>query len=166
MIDFEQLKIENQTLNEKIEERNEELAKLKRKKTITVQVLTHLREKLWFIEKKNAILRSELESYENTVAKQRHGLNNFKHEKDSIRADNNELKRRQGFATNEQLTIDYEKRKSTIETFKSSIKELQEIHFSLTKHITNSTAMMNRKNSNNYNNSGSFSLPQINSKMF
>ena len=46
MIDFEQLKIENQTLNEKIEERNEELAKLKRKKTITVQVLTHLREKL------------------------------------------------------------------------------------------------------------------------
>ena len=38
MIDFEQLKIENQTLNEKIEERNEELAKLKRKKTSTVQV--------------------------------------------------------------------------------------------------------------------------------
>jgi len=38
MIDFEQLKIENQTLNEKIEERNEELSKLKRKKTITVQV--------------------------------------------------------------------------------------------------------------------------------
>lgn len=42
MIDFEQLKIENQTLNEKIEERNEELAKLKRKKTITVQVLKML----------------------------------------------------------------------------------------------------------------------------
>lgn len=39
MIDFEQLKIENQTLLEKIEERNEELAKLKRKKTTTVQVL-------------------------------------------------------------------------------------------------------------------------------
>ena len=38
MIDFEQLKIENQTLHEKIEERNEELSKLKRKKTITVQV--------------------------------------------------------------------------------------------------------------------------------
>ena len=35
MIDFEQLKIENQTLHEKIEERNEELSKLKRKKTIT-----------------------------------------------------------------------------------------------------------------------------------
>jgi hypothetical protein len=41
MIDFEQLKIENQTLLEKIEERNEELAKLKRKKTTTVQVFHH-----------------------------------------------------------------------------------------------------------------------------
>jgi hypothetical protein len=38
LMDFEQLKIENQTLNEKIEERNEELAKLKQKKTFTVQV--------------------------------------------------------------------------------------------------------------------------------
>ena len=33
LIDFEQLKIENQTLNEKIEERNEELHKLRKKIT-------------------------------------------------------------------------------------------------------------------------------------
>ena len=38
LIDFEQLKIENQSLNEKIEERNEELAKLKKKTATTVQV--------------------------------------------------------------------------------------------------------------------------------
>lgn len=38
LIDFEQLKIENQSLTEKIEERNEELLKLKRKITMTVQV--------------------------------------------------------------------------------------------------------------------------------
>ena len=36
LIDFEQLKIENQTLNEKIEERNEELLKLRKKTTTTV----------------------------------------------------------------------------------------------------------------------------------
>lgn len=44
LIDFEQLKIENQSLNEKIEERNEELAKLRKKTAHTVQVspaLTH-----------------------------------------------------------------------------------------------------------------------------
>jgi hypothetical protein len=37
LIDFEQLKIENQSLNEKIEERNEELLKLRKKTTTTVQ---------------------------------------------------------------------------------------------------------------------------------
>ena len=40
---YDQLKIENQTLIEKIEERSEELAKLKRKKMLTVQILTHIR---------------------------------------------------------------------------------------------------------------------------
>ena len=51
LIDFEQLKIENQTLNEKIEERNEDLHKLKKKTTTMVQILTHTREKLVFVEK-------------------------------------------------------------------------------------------------------------------
>ena len=55
MIDFEQLKIENQSLNEKIEERNEELLKLRKKTTSTVQVLTHLKEKLQFIQAENQV---------------------------------------------------------------------------------------------------------------
>ena len=38
LIDFEQLKIENQSLNEKIEERNEDLVKLRKKTATTVQV--------------------------------------------------------------------------------------------------------------------------------
>jgi hypothetical protein len=37
LIDFEQLKIENQSLSEKIDERNEELVKLRRKNTNMVQ---------------------------------------------------------------------------------------------------------------------------------
>ena len=56
LIDFEQLKIENQTLNEKIEERNEDLHKLKKKTTTMVQILTHTREKLVFVEKMKADL--------------------------------------------------------------------------------------------------------------
>ena len=39
VIDFEQLKIENQTLNEKIEERKEELRKLRKKTITSVQVI-------------------------------------------------------------------------------------------------------------------------------
>ena len=53
MIDFEQLKIENQTYNEKIEERNEDLAKLGNKIESAVQVLTHMKEKLDFLTEQN-----------------------------------------------------------------------------------------------------------------
>merc|ERR1711976_926764 len=45
LIDFEQLKIENQTLNEKIEERNETLHKLQKQNINTVMTLTHYKEK-------------------------------------------------------------------------------------------------------------------------
>ena len=57
MIDFEQLKIENQSLNEKIEERNDELLRLRKKTTTSVLVLTHLKEKLQFVERHGAQLQ-------------------------------------------------------------------------------------------------------------
>jgi len=62
LIDFEQLKIENQTLNEKIEERNEELHKLRKKITTTVVILTHTREKFQYIKKQNEKKEHELKS--------------------------------------------------------------------------------------------------------
>lgn len=54
LIDFEQMKIENQSYNnEKIEERNKEFLKLCKKITSTVQVLAHLKEKLQFVQMEN-----------------------------------------------------------------------------------------------------------------
>ena len=50
LIDFEQLKIENQTFTEKIEERNEELQKLRKKIINTVHILSHVKEKLQFVQ--------------------------------------------------------------------------------------------------------------------
>ncbi len=60
LIDYEQLKIENQTLNEKIEERNEELHKIKLKVTQNVNILSHTREKYQCIQNENGIKESEL----------------------------------------------------------------------------------------------------------
>jgi hypothetical protein len=51
LIDFEQLKIENQTLNEKIEERNEELFKLRSKIEEQVIMVTHTRERFYHLTK-------------------------------------------------------------------------------------------------------------------
>jgi CII-binding regulator of phage lambda lysogenization HflD len=67
LIDFEQLKIENQTYNEKIEERNEELMKLKRKINETVQILTHVKEKLKFVSAQNEREKEVLNEAEKTV---------------------------------------------------------------------------------------------------
>merc|ERR1712072_611260 len=71
VIDFEQLKIENQTLNEKIEERHEELHKLRKKTISTVQVITHMREKLQFIAREYQSLKAELARLDQELASQR-----------------------------------------------------------------------------------------------
>ena len=59
LIDFEQLKIENQTLNEKIEERNEELQKLRNKITRNVVQVSHTREKLKYVDNSNRKMREK-----------------------------------------------------------------------------------------------------------
>jgi len=92
LIDFEQLKIENQTLNEKIEERNEELLKLRKKTTTTVQVLTHLKEKLQFVQAENQLLKVELAQLESELSTHRDALTRAKHDRDSLRSENLRLR--------------------------------------------------------------------------
>ncbi|KAF8067334.1 Ccdc96 [Scenedesmus sp. PABB004] len=98
IIDFEQLKIENQSLCEKIEERNEELIRLRRKTTTTVQararrrpprapraVLTHMREKLAFVEDENEGLAAGLAAAEAALAGRRDELAGLKASRDALR---------------------------------------------------------------------------------
>ena len=92
MIDFEQLKIENQSLNEKIEERNEELLKLRKKTTSTVQVLTHLKEKLQFVQAENQVLKAELTGLESDLGQHRDAVTKVKLQRDQLRQENAKLK--------------------------------------------------------------------------
>merc|ERR1712183_825147 len=82
VIDFEQLKIENQTLNEKIEERNEELHKLRKKTIVTVQKITHMREKVQFVQQEYEVLKRELAQLDQDLAAQRELVAKTKHERD------------------------------------------------------------------------------------
>lgn len=135
MIDFEQLKIENQTLHEKIEERNEELAKLKRKKTVTVQVLTHVREKLRFYEQNNKADQGELNALETDSMKLRAEVSSTKKGRDALRDDNKDLKLKQGFASNDLLIADFERRKRTVYVTKDKIRDLQERYRALSAQV-------------------------------
>jgi hypothetical protein len=83
VIDFEQLKIENQTLNEKIEERNENIHNLNTKIRKGVITYTHMREKLHQ-------LKREVEKYEEKATRIR--TNADKAEKAKTIAKNNRMK--------------------------------------------------------------------------
>ena len=125
LIDFEQLKIENQTLNEKIEERNEELLKLRKKTTTTVQVLTHLKEKLQFVQGENQVRKHELSDFEVELTSKRDMLTQVKHERDDLRADNAGRKQQRGLVSSDELLIDYEKRRLDIIAKKDQAAALQ-----------------------------------------
>jgi len=126
LIDFEQLKIENQTLNEKIEERNEELLKLRKKTTTTVQVLTHLKEKLQFVQAENQVRKHELSDFEVELTSKRDMLTQVKHERDALRGENAARRQQRGLVSSEELLIDYEKRRLDVVAKKDSAAALQD----------------------------------------
>jgi hypothetical protein len=143
LIDFEQLKIENQTLNEKIEERNEELHKLRKKTTTTVQVLTHIKEKLQFVQGENGQLKHELSGLDVDLTKERDGLTKSKRERDRLRKDNSKLKQRQGFVNSDLLVQDFEQRKIDMEALSSRLQELKDRQRSLLQSSANSYSRSN-----------------------
>ncbi|KAL8583301.1 hypothetical protein ACOMHN_043078 [Nucella lapillus] len=132
LIDFEQLKIENQTYNEKIEERNEELLKLRKKITSTVQVLTHLKEKLQFVQGENHIHNRKLQDVEVFVAQKRDVLSHTKQARDSLRIDNQRLRQNCGLLGNEPLLRDFEDRKDEGDDLKAQLDHLKMQHAELT----------------------------------
>lgn len=128
LIDFEQLKIENQTLNEKIEERNEELHKLRKKTTSTVQVLTHLKEKLQFVLADNQTLKRESAALEEALSANRDALARAKKDRDAHRQRALKLRSKDGFAASAALTDDFAKREGDLEDLSRRLAELRQRH--------------------------------------
>lgn len=135
LIDFEQLKIENQTYNEKIEERNEEILKLRKKITTTVQVLTHLKEKLQFVQGENGLQRGGLKQIDSTVAQKRDILTRTKQVRDSLRIDNVKLKQKCGLLGNEHLLRDFEVRKDEGHGLGTKLEDLRTEHVGLSMNL-------------------------------
>lgn len=132
LIDFEQLKIENQTYNEKIEERNEEILKLRKKITSTVQVLTHLKEKLQFVQAENQVQKGRLREVEAEAAMKRDILSRTKQARDALRIDNQRLRQSCGLLGNEPLLRDFEERKDESDDLRERLERLKMTHAELT----------------------------------
>eukprot|EP00931_Biecheleriopsis_adriatica_P011121 TRINITY_DN1121_c0_g1_i1.p1 TRINITY_DN1121_c0_g1~~TRINITY_DN1121_c0_g1_i1.p1 ORF type:complete len:506 (+),score=201.77 TRINITY_DN1121_c0_g1_i1:38-1555(+) len=135
VIDFEQLKIENQTLNEKIEERNEELHKLRKKTVVTVQIITHMREKVQFVQQEYQVLKAQLAQLDQELGAQRDLVTKTKHERDEHRQEYATLKQQTGIMNSEHLTKDFQERAEHIKELKDSISQLKQRHQQMTQFI-------------------------------
>ncbi|CAE7763868.1 Ccdc96 [Symbiodinium pilosum] len=135
VIDFEQLKIENQQLNEKIEERNEELHKLRKKTVVTVQIITHMREKVQFVQKEYQILKEELAQLDQDLGAQRDLVTKTKHERDEHRQEYASLKQQTGIMNSEHLTKDFKDRADRIKELKEQITQLKKRHSQMSQFI-------------------------------
>nr|KAJ3414137.1 Coiled-coil domain-containing protein 96 [Polyrhizophydium stewartii] len=131
LIDFEQLKIENQTYNEKIEERNEELLKLRKKITNVVQVLTHVKEKLQFVQGETVELKQQLKNLDEDVTQRRDSLPLAKQERDSLRNTNTVLRQKNGLLGNNNLLHDYGEKVDDSKGLKARIDDLQRYYAEL-----------------------------------
>ena len=136
LIDFEQLKIENSTLNEKIEDRNEELHKLRKKTTTTVQVLTHVKEKLQFVAVEAGELAGQLAEVEATVRSRRDEMASLKAQREAQRSTIEAKKTEQGFAHDDMLAKDFERRKRDMKAAREEVAALKARHAKLTAVIT------------------------------
>ncbi|TPX34310.1 hypothetical protein SmJEL517_g03011 [Synchytrium microbalum] len=131
LIDFEQLKIENQAYNEKIEERNEELLKLRKKITTVVQILTHVREKLQFVQTENEVLKKQMLAIDAQVSDGRDALPAAKRKRDSLKAAGLDLKTRNGLLGSKDLLRDHESKVDATEKISFKLEMLKSHHESL-----------------------------------
>lgn len=135
LIDFEQLKIENQTLNEKIEERNEELHRLRSKIINNVVMLSHNREKYQYVVELNKIENGKLEKLKEQLAADKNTQNKLKKDREALLRINQKLRQQTGIVNKPELREDYKKRSIDIDELKMKEKHLKEKHARLTNII-------------------------------
>lgn len=135
LIDFEQLKLENQTFNEKIEERNEDVIKLRTKIANTVNILSHVKEVLQDTEEENLELQAKLRAIESQAAQQRDVLSRMKRARDKLKDDNTRLRQQAGLAGDEVLLRDMEATVDRAADLRARVEDLRAQHDSLQQQI-------------------------------
>ncbi|OEH77592.1 ankyrin repeat-containing protein [Cyclospora cayetanensis] len=138
MMDFEQLKVENQTLNERLVEKQEEAKKL-------MTLLTHWREKLAFQEKRNAAAAAELAELDTQLAKQRELSAQLKRERAEYRMQNDRIKCQTDVINSELLSADWEATQEKLRETDAKIGTLRRRHSHLTAFVANSVKRRDRR---------------------
>lgn len=92
----------------------QDIIKLKKKITNAVQVLTHLKQKLQFVQVENCGKKERLKQIESVVAQKRDLLTRTKQTRDALRMNNNALRHKGGLVSHSTLLRDFEERKDQV----------------------------------------------------
>lgn len=123
--DFEQLRVENSILHEKIEARKDEYAKLIKNATTSTTVLTHVRAKLHAVAIEREKLLIETERNAISVNEQRAALSDAKHLRDTLHKQNTANQAASGFVFNDSLCIDFAATQREIDMLRVKLAELR-----------------------------------------
>ena len=126
LIDFEQLRIENQSLNEKKAEKSQDLEKIKKKIVENAHILTHVKEKLAFVKKQKEGLIETLDEMDREYAEARARLATARIHRDKVRDANSNLKKSSGLIGMNDLLYDFENRSNELELMQDKVTELKQ----------------------------------------
>ena len=101
-------------MNEKIEERNEELHKLRTKITSTVVILSHTREKLQYIQEQNRIHTIKHQDLTANLNADKHEQSRLKVSREALLRTNQKLKQQTGIVNKKELKMDFDARDTEI----------------------------------------------------
>ena len=125
VIDFDQLKIENQQYLEKIEERNNELLRLKLTTGNTVQVLNTLKHKLNNLTTESEWLRRETTTRKESLAKISEEITRVEQEREQAARLDRKLRREDNVESNMPQVLDYVQQKAESSKLERSLKALK-----------------------------------------
>nr|CAG4711335.1 unnamed protein product [Naegleria fowleri] len=125
LMDYEQLKMENSTLMEKLREKRDSLKKAREKQTTTVHILTHVKEKLQYVQTENSELQRKLEKLNEEMADHKDMLTRIKKDRDGLKKQNLDMREKEPLVGNDSLLLDFQSRKDELEQLKEQVVDLK-----------------------------------------
>ena len=108
-----------------MEERQDEIYKLRKKKNTAVEVLTHVREKVWWLWEENEGLRGQVAEEEAAIQDKRAEMKALKATREALRRDNEGLKVKEGFVGLDALVLDYERGRERLRLLQADVAQRQ-----------------------------------------
>ncbi|CAH1176082.1 unnamed protein product [Phaedon cochleariae] len=137
LMDYEQLKVENRSHADKIEEKEEDLTRLRFRCQNTIQILAHIREKSSALDSDLDDIKEDMSMVQFQNFQVRAQLNGVKQERDYYRSMTNNLRNDSGLLTQPELLRDMESSMEEFKTIYAELENLKKENKEKTQHIRN-----------------------------